>query len=331
MISNLAGGEVGLIVPGFVYPLAAGKAISGQTGSHTAALCDAWRPTLSDIHRTTSSKVVFQVCYAGTGPGALTPSGVGRGSRAMSLAEVEDVVQSFVTSAGRLKAAGGDGVQLHGAHGFLISQFLSPAFNHRTDRYGQDRTTIVREIATEIRKATGPDFVLGIKLNGEDYVPNGVTPELAGSYVRQLQPLLNFFEVSCSASGKSHAARADIRPDFIRKKFKPEQAEQIIKAQTAGMEGVTLTDGFNVPAARVIHKIAPDAKLAVVGGLRRWELISQLVAEGTATLVSMSRTFIRQRDLVKVLKKEGAHADCVSCGLCFFAGGPIKCLFPPRT
>jgi 2,4-dienoyl-CoA reductase-like NADH-dependent reductase (Old Yellow Enzyme family) len=285
---------------------------------------------VSEIHRTTSSKVVFQICYAGTGAGGLSPSGVAPGSRAMSTGEVEDVVQSFVTAAGRLRAAGADGVQLHGAHGFALSQFLSPAFNRRTDRYGHDRTTIVREIATEIRRAAGPDFVLGIKLNGDDYIPGGVTPQLAGSYVRQLQPLLDFFEISCGASGKSHGARTNILPDFIRKRFPPQRAEQIITAQTAAMEGVTFTDGFNVPIARTVHKIAPGANLAVVGGIRRWELISQLVAEGTATLVSMSRPFIRQPNLVKVLKNEGTHADCVSCGLCFFAEKPLTCLFPPR-
>jgi 2,4-dienoyl-CoA reductase-like NADH-dependent reductase (Old Yellow Enzyme family) len=331
MIANLARGEVGLVVPGFVYPLRAGQAVPNQTGVYSAALCEAWRPTIAEIHRSTFSKIAFQICYAGKGaPGALTPSGVTPGTRAMSTAEVEDVVQSFITAAGRLKTAGADGAQLHGAHGFLISQFLSPAFNHRTDRYGQDRTTIVREIATEIRAATGPDFLLGIKINGDDYVPGGVTPELAGSYVRQLQPLLDFFEVSCGAAGKMHAGRAAIRPDVIRKKFKPEKAEEIIKMQTAGMEGITFFEGFNVEATRVIHRAALEAKLAVVGGIRKWAMMSQLVAEGTATLVSLSRPFIRQPNLVKLLKNEATDSDCITCGLCTVAEKPLRCVFPPK-
>jgi 2,4-dienoyl-CoA reductase-like NADH-dependent reductase (Old Yellow Enzyme family) len=330
MILNLTRGEVGLVVPGCVYPLRAGQSIPNQTGVHTAALCDAWRPTIAEIHRTTFSKVAFQIGYAGKGgASALTPSGVAPGSRAMSIAEVEDVIQSFVTAAGRLKAAGADGAQLHGAHGFLISQFLSPAFNHRTDRYGQDRTTIVRELAAEIRAATGPDFLLGIKINGEDYVPGGVTPELAGSYVRQLQPLLDFFEVSCGTGDKMHGGRAVIRPDVIRKKFEPEKAEAVIKMQKASMEGVAFLEGFNIDAARVIHRIAPEAKLAVVGGIRKWAMMSQLVAEGTATLVSLSRPFIRQPNLVNILKKEGTDSDCITCGLCHFAEKPVRCVFPP--
>jgi 2,4-dienoyl-CoA reductase-like NADH-dependent reductase (Old Yellow Enzyme family) len=323
LLSKLADGEVGLIVPGAVYALPAGQGLPYQTGAHTAALCSAWLPILSAIHRTTSSKIIFQICYAATCPGALTPSGVSPDTRPMSMSDIDDVVQSFVTAAARLKAAGADGVQLHGAHGFLLSQFLSPVFNRRTDRYGLDRAAIVRDIAAETRRATGPDFVLGIKLNGDDYVPGGVTPELAGGYVRELQPLFDFFEVS---SGKAPVA---VLPDFIRKKFPPERADEIIKMQTAAMEGVPFTDGFNVPAARVIHRIAPEAKLAIVGGIRRWELISQIVAEGTATLVSMSRPFIRQPDLVKVLRKEGTHADCVSCSLCRFTEKPPVCLFPP--
>jgi 2,4-dienoyl-CoA reductase-like NADH-dependent reductase (Old Yellow Enzyme family) len=202
--------------------------------------------------------------------------------------------------------------------------------NHRTDRCGQDRTTIVREIATEIRAATGPDFLLGIKINGEDYLPGGVTPELAGLYVRQLQPLIDFFEVSCSAGAKMHAGRAVIRPDVIRKNFEPEKAEEIIRAQTAGMEGVPFLEGFNVDAARVIHRVAPEAKLAVVGGIRKWAMMTELVAEGTAALVSLSRPFIRRPDLVKCLKKEGNESDCISCGLCMLAKKPVRCLFPPK-
>jgi 2,4-dienoyl-CoA reductase-like NADH-dependent reductase (Old Yellow Enzyme family) len=65
MISKLAREEVGLVVPGFVYPLRAGQAVPNQTGVNSARLCDAWRPTIAEIHRTTFSKIAFQIGYAG--------------------------------------------------------------------------------------------------------------------------------------------------------------------------------------------------------------------------------------------------------------------------
>jgi 2,4-dienoyl-CoA reductase-like NADH-dependent reductase (Old Yellow Enzyme family) len=137
-------------IPGFVASSKNGIAGPGQVHFFTDSLASAWRQTVTEVYRT-PSKIVFQICHAGSkvpqqyrgdNP-ALSPSGIPSGSREMSQADINDVYQDFILCAKRVKAIGADGIQLHGAHGFLISEFLSPALNRRVDKYGQDRTRIV--------------------------------------------------------------------------------------------------------------------------------------------------------------------------------------------
>ncbi|MCD7907380.1 MAG: NADH:flavin oxidoreductase, partial [Clostridium sp.] len=100
----------------------------------------------------------------------------------MTTAEAETVIRKFVDGAARAQAAGIDGIELHGAHGYLISQFLSPYTNSRTDRFGgsfEKRLQFVREIVEGIRCKCGPDLTLGIRLTVDELLaPNGVTEYL---------------------------------------------------------------------------------------------------------------------------------------------------------
>ena len=94
------------------------------------------------------------------------------GSRALTLAEVEQLVEDFVAAAVRAEKAGFDGVEIHGAHGYIICQFLSPTINRRTDRYGgspENRARILREIIDGIRARCRPDFTLGLRLSPERF------------------------------------------------------------------------------------------------------------------------------------------------------------------
>jgi 2,4-dienoyl-CoA reductase-like NADH-dependent reductase (Old Yellow Enzyme family) len=94
------------------------------------------------------------------------------GSRALTLAEVEQLVEDFVAAAVRSEKAGFDGVEIHGAHGYIICQFLSPTINRREDRYGgspENRARILHEIIAGIRARCRPDFNLGLRLSPERF------------------------------------------------------------------------------------------------------------------------------------------------------------------
>ena len=94
------------------------------------------------------------------------------GARAMTTAEVEEMIEAFIVGAERAEKAGFDGVELHGAHGYVLCQFLSPEVNQRTDRFGgslDNRTSVIREIIAGIRARCRPDFNLGIRLSPERF------------------------------------------------------------------------------------------------------------------------------------------------------------------
>ena len=120
--------------------------------------------------------------------------------RALTTSEVEELVQKFVTSAKVAKEAGFSGVQIHAAHGYLISQFLSPHDNRRTDKYGgslENRMRFLKEIYLGMREKLGKDFPIGIKINSTDFKEDGLTEEDSLKTIVELANLgLDFVEIS---------------------------------------------------------------------------------------------------------------------------------------
>ena len=120
--------------------------------------------------------------------------------RALTTSEVEELVQKFVTSAKVAKEAGFSGVQIHAAHGYLISQFLSPHDNRRTDKYGgslENRMRFLKEIYLGMREELGKDFTIGIKINSTDFKEDGLTEEDSLKTIIELANLgLDFVESS---------------------------------------------------------------------------------------------------------------------------------------
>jgi len=96
-------------------------------------------------------------------------------ARELTLEEIEEIVKSYAEAAERVKEAGFNGVEIHGAHGYLIDQFLSPYTNHRPDKYGQDRMMFALEIISQVRKKVGKDFPVGFRISGDEYIDGGLT------------------------------------------------------------------------------------------------------------------------------------------------------------
>ena len=338
VIGDLARGEVGLIVPGFMY-IKNGRSAPGQTGIFTREHAQAWKEALTNIHNETKAKVVMQIVHGGSKcPPALNDGAVPvspskyKEAREITLSEIEEVVDGFISAAKNLKEAGADGIQLHCAHGYLLSEFLSPAINHRTDKYGgskENRLRIVAEIANGVRRAVGPDMIVSAKINACDFVAGGTTPDLCGWYVSQLKKDIDLFEISCSVADRSYASRIDVDEELIRKTLagKDVDVEKIIGDFHRQMMGVQYCEGFNLGFARTIRELVPDANLAVVGGLRTKEMMENAIKEGFQ-MVSLSRPLIRQPDLPKRMRMgKSAKSDCLSCGLCGYTG-IVRCAYP---
>jgi len=174
-----ARGGFGLTMTCASHVQARGQGFPGQLGCWSDAHLDGLRRLASGIHAAGSLAFV-QLHHAGMrspadliGTQPVCPSDDAEtGARALSLAEVEELREDFVAAAVRADRAGFDGVELHGAHGYILSQFLSPKYNRREDAYGgspDQRGRLVFEIVAGIRARCRPDFTLGLRVSPERF------------------------------------------------------------------------------------------------------------------------------------------------------------------
>ena len=197
----LAQGGIGMLISGHMYVLPEGKAYSRMIGMDEEGKIEAHKPLVEIAHQN-DVKIIAELNYAGiqvdaqvtTSP--LAPSAMqskfwpGVESRAMDKGEIYHIIEAFAHAARRAQAAGYDGVQIHAAHGYLISQFLSPYTNHRTDLFGgsiENRALILKEIIHAIKEEVGESYPVLVKLGIDDKVEPGLTLEEGLEVVRWLE------------------------------------------------------------------------------------------------------------------------------------------------
>jgi 2,4-dienoyl-CoA reductase-like NADH-dependent reductase (Old Yellow Enzyme family) len=173
-----AQGGFGMVMSSASYVQAQGKGGQGQTGIWSDDHIEGLSALASTI-KARGRIAALQLHHAGyRSPKRCVPRPVGpsddpeTGSRGLSTAEVEQLVQDFVSGARRAERAGFDGVELHGAHGYILAQFLSPSDNRRVDRYGgslENRARLIFEIIDGVRNACRTDFQLGLRLSPERF------------------------------------------------------------------------------------------------------------------------------------------------------------------
>ncbi len=198
-----AQGGTGLLITGNVMVDHEHRGEAGNVAVEDERHLDALR-AWADSTKGTDARLWMQINHPGrqsprnVNPAPVAPSpvplqmpgGVFVKPRALEEAEILDIIQRFATTAAVAKQAGFDGVQIHGAHGYLVSQFLSPRTNQREDGWGGDdarRRRFLIEIVRAIREATGPDFPIGVKLNSADFQKGGFTEEASMAVVDALE------------------------------------------------------------------------------------------------------------------------------------------------
>jgi 2,4-dienoyl-CoA reductase-like NADH-dependent reductase (Old Yellow Enzyme family) len=319
LYQNLAINDVGLIITAHGYvssPL--GKGSIRQNGIYEDSFIEGYRKLCDVVHQF-GSKLVVQISHAGRqstpellgghspkAPSPITDGSTGIMPEEWTSAEIYQLINDFVKAMERVKRSGADGVQLHIAHGYALSQFLSPYTNRRTDIWGGDlenRTRILQEIMTRGRSAVGESFPILAKLNSTDGFdgPDYLRLDDVCYTTRLLAKLgLDALEISGGIrEAKGVMARPGIR--------KPEQ------------------EAYFLDAAREIrrHTTLP---LILVGGLRSLPVMESILAEGTADLFAMSRPFVVDPSLVVRLQNGDLQGSCVSCNACFNPKG-LKCYY----
>ena len=200
--------------------------------------------------------------------------------RALTDDEIHGIVRRFGVAAGVVKKAGFSGVQIHGAHGYLVSQFLSPHHNVRTDGWGgsaEKRRRFVLEVYRAMREAVGPKFPIGIKLNSADFQRGGFTAEESLEAIRVLAEAgIDLIEIS----GGTYEAPAMTG----------------VKAKPAAIKNSTrLREAYFLDFAEKARKVA-TCPLAVTGGFRSSEGMSQAVSSGAVDMVGVARILALETD-----------------------------------
>jgi 2,4-dienoyl-CoA reductase-like NADH-dependent reductase (Old Yellow Enzyme family) len=316
---DLASGGVGLIITGYTFVSPEGKQLPGKMGIHTDDFAAPMKEMTKTVHDA-GGKICIQLVHAGgqtdsvnAGRQPLAPSAVKIDQypempAAMSPEDIARIIAAFGDGARRAKEWGFDAVQLHGAHGYLINQFLSPLANQRQDGYGgsiENRCRFLLETYDAVRAAVGPDFPVMVKLNGSDNLEGGLSEADAIFTAKTLDARgIDCIEVSggTPASGDQSPAR--------------------VKIDTPDKEA------YNLALAGKINEVV-DCSIMVVGGFRSFAVAEKAVREGT-DYISMARPFIREPDLVNRWHQgDRAPARCISCNGCFKPGlkeGGIYCV-----
>ncbi len=228
----------------------------------------------------------------------------------MDKADMEKVIRDYCDCAVRLRKAKFDGVMIHGAHGNLVAQFLSPMTNHRTDNYGgsvENRQRFPLELLRAVREAVGNDFLVELRISGDEILPEGMRVPEVIEFLKKAQEYVDLINVSAGLIVDPKASFYTMPPYFREK-------------------------GANVPFAREI-KQCPDIHkpISVVGGIYCAEQADQLIREGSVDMVAIARALLADPDMLNKSyhgKPETAR-PCLRCWGCAGGGGHVTCAVNP--
>jgi 2,4-dienoyl-CoA reductase-like NADH-dependent reductase (Old Yellow Enzyme family) len=313
---TLAAGGTGLIVTGHMYVHPSGKCHPEMTGVYEDEQIPGLA-RLADVIHAEGGKVIVQINHGGMQcakdivKGTIAPSAIAddflpQPAREMSLEEVELLIDAYAQAARRVQEAGFDGVQLHGAHGYLINQFISPFVNQRNDEWGgnfEHRIGFLREVTKAVRKQVGEDYLVMIKFGMQDGIEGGLSAD-EGARVITKMAKMGLDGIEISGGIRSTNSKKGIRRPEEEAYFRP-----------------------LVQQARLVT----DLPLALVGGLRTLGVMEDVLASGNADLVSLCRPLISEPDFPNQLKAGlKDKSRCISANNCWAeeSGMGIGCKCP---
>ena len=232
--------------------------------------------------------------------------------RELTTGEVEGLVEKFAEAARRARDAGFDMVELHGCHGYLLSGFLSPLTNLRGDKYGgtvANRARFVVEIVSLIKERVGNDFPVSVRMNGSDYLPGGVTADIAPQTAKLLEEA---GADMISISGGAYGSYPVIVPPYDQPR------------------------GINVPLAAAVKEVV-NVPVAVAGRLDDPFVADEALVSGKADLIAVARGVVADPDLPNKAARGDFEAirRCIACNICIDGDptpvSPITCTVNPEA
>ncbi|WP_038064900.1 NADH:flavin oxidoreductase [Thermodesulfovibrio thiophilus] len=317
---TLARGGAGLIITGNALVHVSGRSAPKMICIHNDFYVEGLKKLTNAVHKA-GGKIVIQLSHGGRqcasiflgGSQPVAPSSIYEPvykvmPRELKQEEIWEIIESFGSAARRAKEAGFDGVQLHGAHGYLINQFLSPYTNRRNDYWGGDeerRFHFLEEVYESIRYNVGFDYPVMIKLNACDFIEGGLKLEDSLKIAKRLKNLgIDAIEVS----GGIVESKPEERP--VRIKIDSPEKEAYFREFSKEFK-----KNLKIP-------------VMLVGGIRSRSVAEEILQKNEADLISLSRPLIREPDLPLKWMKDKERSDCISCNGCmrFIKLPHVKCI-----
>ncbi len=323
---KLARGGVGLIIKGHSYVNNKAKAHRRQSGLSEKKHIPKMRELTEIVHHY-DVPILAQLNHAGCYAISerLTASRyrtIEWHARGASIEEIKAIINDFANSAELAMEAGFDGIQIHAAHGYLISQFLSDIVNKRTDNYGgslENRARLLIEIYEAIRDKLGKETVIGVKINTDDFAKEGgFTIKECIEVCKMLKKDgIDFIELSGGGINENRELRMQ------RGRYKNESSDAIKEPLSSAT--------FAGHAMKVRKELGNSPPLILVDGIRTKETMDALLDNNIVDLIAMSKPFVIEPDIPNKIKNGQKKSACIDCGKCtekkYFAKQMLRCFY----
>jgi 2,4-dienoyl-CoA reductase-like NADH-dependent reductase (Old Yellow Enzyme family)/thioredoxin reductase len=285
-------------------------------GSYDDRFIPSHKEFVDRIHRY-DTRLFLQIALAGgqfsdQAPSSLYSPLYPRKPRALSEGELDILVQAFIQAAGRAVRSGYDGVEVHGAHSYLVGQIMSPALNRRDDKYGgsfEKRMRFVRDVLTGIRKAC-PKLAVGFKMSAVEEIPGGIDVEEGKRIARFVAGLgVDYIHVSSTVP-------IGFR---VRSKYHPVATSYVPRNNL-----IDLAEG--------IKREVPGTPVIGAGSITEPDEAEDLLRRGKCDLVALGRAVLADPYWPRKVKEGRAVVPCIRCNVCYhqlWAGGALQCSVNP--
>ena len=305
---DLAKNEVGVLITGYANIVKEEQPNAGMMGIYDDSFIEEYKK-LTDLVHKYDSAIVLQVAYGGTkttfnvgeriifAPSNVAEKATGTMGKEMTKEEIDYIVNAFAESARRAKESGFDGIEIHGAHTYLINQFLSPYYNRRCDEYGgslENRMRFLKEIYFAMREKVGEDYPILVKLTATEFFEGGQSFEDTRVICKELEKIgVDAIDLSGNVHGKARGMVGEVH------------------------DGISIEkEGYFYKYGEIISKEI-NIPIITVGGFSNIEVIEEILNTTNIEYFAISRPLLAEPNLIKRWRSgDVSKVKCVRCSKC---------------